>query len=104
MDASLGEKLAALATWRILRSYITENNLPVSVDQIGKGLAVAHAIAVRDDNVNVPNLLSPRQVAAYHHEVFQRHNIPPSRFGGTLFGVSPNLYSSMWCSGCDGKP
>jgi hypothetical protein len=85
-----------------------------------------------DNETGIPYLLSPRQVADYHHKVFKKYGIPPYLFGGTLpaglyipdlfggmilFGVdapvpdgwSPmmfdaNIYSNMWCEGCDASP
>jgi hypothetical protein len=56
-----------------LDNVIGELGLNVTLQQISADLAVAHAQAVildMSDTVGVPGLLSPGQVAGYHHEVF----------------------------------
>ncbi len=119
VNASWFERGAAKYTWWSMSSYISANKLPVTMEQIGGELALAHASAVMGDTSGTPNLLSPTQVANYHHEVFARHNIPPYIFGGTqpIPGVEvpapggwqpvmfdPNTYSNLWCEGCDSTP
>ena len=101
------EKLAAGYTWSSLEGYIADNNLTVSMEQIGAELALSHANAVMGDS---NSLLSPSQVADYHHSVFAGHSIPARIFGGThnpfpVGGIpSANAYSFMWCRGCDSSP
>ena len=111
-----------------LQQYIEENNIDITMSQISEELALAHAQAVMSDmgadSFGVPGLLSPRQVADYHHSVFQNHGIPPSVFGGTISvwtvrfpspgggWVQPifdaNTYSRWWfvgwCTACDTVP
>jgi len=129
IDATWFETLSASYTWWSLSSYIDDYNLSVSMKEIGEELARAHVRSIDEDKLNIPFLLSPRQVADYHHDVFDDYNIPPYLFGGTLpaglyipdlfggiilFGAyapvpdgwSPmmfdaNVYSNMWCEGCD---
>ncbi len=69
-------------------------------------------LAVSGDELGIPHLLSPSQIADYHHEVFASHSISPHVFGGTIgiptmhlgtLSVSPNSYSNLWCNGCDVK-
>ncbi|MEJ2622643.1 MAG: hypothetical protein P8163_21075 [Candidatus Thiodiazotropha sp.] len=125
VDASLFERAAAQHTWSDLSGYIEANNLPVTMEEIGLELAVAHADAVMNDDQGSKNLLSPHQVADYHHTVFAKHGIPAHLFGGThqigghwylpdISVPSPggwaptrfdaNAYSGLWCKGCDVKP
>ncbi len=132
IDATLFEKVSAWYTWWALSSYISDHNLPVAMEEIGKRLARAHANTVEADNISIAYLLSPHQVADYHHEVFKEYGIPPYLFGGTLPGglyipdlfdgillfdisapvpdgwspvmLDANLYSNMWCEGCDTLP
>ena len=133
VKASWFEKWSAKYTWWALSSYISDNHLPVSMKQIGRALAIAHMEAIKLDQINVPNLLSPTQVAEYHHDVFKNYGIPAHLFGGTLpvglyipdisggivlYSVhvpvpsgwsgparfEADLYSSMWCDGCDNQP
>jgi RHS repeat-associated protein len=105
-DMSTPETWAASYTWNRLESFIMGNRLPVTMNQLGIELARAHADFVMRDTQSVPYLLSPKQVSGYHHEVFDRHAIPRSYFGGTRTGNSliNNLYRSTWCSGCDKSP
>lgn len=119
VGAGLSEKLAAAYTWRNLSSHISDNGLTVSMEQIGAELALAHANAVIGDGRGISNLLSPTQVAGYHHSVFRGHGIPAHVFGGThkvpfvsvpvqggwgsvMFDA--NTYSGLWCKGCDSTP
>ena len=116
VNAGIMQRLAAKHTWEDLTNYILENELEVSIEQIGADLAKAHAFAVMNDTNGVTNLLSPQQVADYHHDVFDRHGIPAYIFGGThkvplvyvpaRNGWQPimfdaNSYSELWCDGCD---
>jgi hypothetical protein len=104
VGASWSERVAARFTWHRLNSYIESHNLTVSMDQIGKDEMLAHIDAVTNDSVNIPHLLSPAQVAQYHWDSFRAYGIPSSIFGGTMYGLGPNAYSGLWCSGCDTKP
>ena len=92
------------------------------MEEIGAKLALSHMRATSVDKINIHSLLSPKQVADYHHEVFKKHGIPSYLFGGTLAvpgvyfpvpGVpgrwsqgifDANVYSSLWCKGCDTQP
>jgi hypothetical protein len=116
VGASVIERLAAAYTWSDLKGYIDSNDLNVTMEQVGAELALAHAQAVMGDTSGISSLLSPQQVADYHHAVFANHGIPAHIFGGThsipgvyvpnATGWSPvmfdaNSYSNMWCNGCD---
>lgn len=75
-----------------------------ALNALGVDLMRAHADAVTHDykqKIGIPGLLSPRQAAEYHHEVFRAHNISPMRFGGTPLYISPNITRNFWCHGCD---
>ena len=95
------------------------------MENVGAGLALAHARTVMGDTHGIKGLLSPHQVAQYHHQVFDKHRIPAGIFGGThrIGGhwympdvevptrngwthmiMSPESYSSTWCGGCDTTP
>jgi len=131
VGASRTEKISAGATWYALEFHIWQRDLSVTMEEIGLGLAEAHAEAVINDKTNVSYLLSPRQVADYHHEVFDKHGIGAYVFGGTFgvgveypsdfditatwpfieigweiaeFKADPNWYSGAWCKGCDTDP
>ena len=104
VGASWWENASANYTWSRLESYINDNGLTVSMEQIGAKLALAHVDYVTADTINVHHLLSPTQVAGYHHQVFGGYGIPKTYFGGTRFGNSPNTYSWAWCGGCDVRP
>lgn len=98
------EEFAARRAWNRLESYLKRKELTVSMEEIGAKLALAHAHAVRADTINVHHLLSPVQVASYHHDVLGTYGIPKSYFGGTIYGLPANTYSGIWCRGCDNKP
>lgn len=119
------EELAASHTWSDLEGYIKDNNLNVSMEKVGADLALAHARTVMGDTHGVKGLLSPHQVAQYHHQVFDKHSIPAGIFGGThrIGGhwympdvevptrngwthmiMPPESYSGTWCGGCDSTP
>ena len=132
IDATWFEKLSAGYTWWALSSYIDDYNLSVSMEEIGRQLARAHVRSIDADRFSIPSLLSPRQVADYHHKVFDKYGIPPYLFGGTLLGglyipdifdgillfgiyapvpngwspvmLDANSYSNMWCDDCDTQP
>lgn len=86
---------------------------PIKLNQLGIDLMIEHAKTVTSDlsncTGNVPGLLSPEQVAKYHHIVFKKHGIGSFLlssdgswlFGGTLFNLPSNLYRPIWCNACD---
>jgi len=88
-------------------------NDPVKLNELGVQLMIQHAKSVTWDMEqcigNVPGLLSPEQVAKYHHDVFKRFGIGSDflgsdgswLFGGTLFNLPANLYRPIWCRACD---
>ncbi|BAP56384.1 hypothetical protein THII_2087 [Thioploca ingrica] len=88
-------------------------NDPVRLNQLGVALMLEHAKAVTYDLKtcigNIPGLLSPEQVAEYHHAVFNNFGIGSFLlgsdgswlFGGTLFNLPANLYRPIWCKACD---
>ncbi len=125
VDAGIWEELAAEHTWSDLDGYISDNKLNVSMKKIGADLALAHARAVIGDTHGIKGLLSPHQVAQYHHQVFDKYSIPAGIFGGThrIGGhwympdvevpsssgwthmiIPPESYSDTWCGGCDTTP
>lgn len=86
---------------------------PEKLNALGVDLMIEHAKAVTIDLENcvgnVPGVLSPEQVAQYHHVVFEKHGISSFLlgsdgswlFGGTLFNLPANLYRPVWCRACD---
>ncbi len=104
VDASWWERASASYTWSRLESYISDNGLTVTMEQIGLKLVEAHINFVTKDRTSVNHLLSPKQISDYHHDVFHDYGIPKSYFGGTRFGNAPNAYSGAWCGGCDTRP
>ena len=86
---------------------------PVRLNELGVRLMQAHINAVKDDYKhcmgNVPGLLSPEQVAIYHHAVFKEFGVGAQwldsdgswLFGGTLFNLPASLYRPIWCRACD---
>ena len=87
---------------------------PEKLQKLGVELMKAHINAtnhdVRECSGNVPGLLSPKQVAKYHHAVFKMLGIGSTLwndtdgswlFGGTLFNLPPDLYRPIWCTACD---
>lgn len=86
---------------------------PLRLNELGVALMKAHVWAVNQDMDNclgnVPGLLSPEQVAHYHHAVFGSFGIGRQwidssgswLFGGTLFNLPPSLYRPVWCRACD---
>ncbi len=89
------------------------NNDPVKLNLLGVDLMLEHAKAVNKDIIdcsgNIPGLLDPEQVAAYHLDVFKKHGIGSFLlgsdgswlFGGTLFNLPASLYRPLWCNACD---
>lgn len=87
---------------------------PEKLHELGVALMKAHINATKFDyencTGNVPGLLSPDQVAEYHHVVFNQFGIGARLwndtngswlFGGTLLNLPPNLYRPVWCNACD---
>ena len=82
------------------------NDGVLNIDQIRVDLANAHIQFTDLDTSGVPGLLNPGQIAEYHHQVFSRHGLPSTAFGGTPFtGAVREAYftRSIWCGGCDWK-
>ena len=86
-----------------LIAYGLWKGLTVNLEEVGIALMRAHVRAVDADKDGVMYLLSPDQVALYHHEVFASFGLPKNTFGGTSSG---NLWETSltrvgWCLGCD---
>ena len=89
---------------------VTSETIDSLYRETGLMLAAAHARAVdqdvRDNRGNVPGLLSPAQVSAYHQEVFQSLGLPASTYGGTPYSLVPDvlelgLTSGLYAKGSD---
>ncbi|WP_290982862.1 RHS repeat-associated core domain-containing protein [Ferrovibrio sp.] len=96
--ASINDRLNAFS-----RIYAGKD---VNIMQIRVDLMRAHVIAVDSDARGAPGLLSPRQVAEYHHEVFVLHGLPATAFGGTPFTGrlgEANWTRAVWCNRCDNR-
>lgn len=86
---------------------------PEKLNQLGVDLMIEHAKYVTDDIRscigNVPGVLSPEQVAEYHHNVFKKHGVGSFLldsdgswlFGGTLLNFPASTYRPIWCGACD---
>lgn len=77
---------------------------PLDLNEVGIRIMQAHVAAVDADKLGTPGLLSPRQAAAYHHDVFAEYGLPATTFGGTpmtggLWEASAT--KAIWCRGCD---
>lgn len=85
------------------------NGVDVDTRDVQIRLMNAHALAVNADNLGVPGLLNPRQIAVYHHQVFNDLGLPNATFGGTpltgmLWEADVSRYyvpGLDWCKGCD---
>lgn len=75
--ASINNRLQAFA-----RVYM---GVPLDIDQVRVELANAHIRFTDLDTSGIPGLLNPSQIAEYHHQVFRRHGLPSTAFGGTPF-------------------
>lgn len=78
----------------------------LNIDQVRVDLATAHINFTDGDRLGVRGLLNPGQIAEYHHQVFDRHSLPPTTFGGTpLTGAIGEAWVTRpaWCGGCDWK-
>jgi len=76
----------------------------IDLDQIGIDLMNRHVEFTDRDTTDTRGLLSPRQVARFHHLVFRAHGLPPTAFGGTpVTGHvrEANFTRDIWCRGCD---
>lgn len=94
--ASINSRLQAFA-----RVYTGSE---LDIEAVRLDLARAHARAVDLDNLNVPGLLNPVQIARYHHVVFANYGLPSTAFGGTPHTGSlgeANAFRWVWCRGCD---
>lgn len=64
-----------------------------------------HAEETTKDFTSVPFLLSPQQVADYHHIIFNTYGLPAYTFGGSPFGTTAIPGATLiWCRGCDDTP
>jgi hypothetical protein len=59
---------------------------------------------VTTDNIGTKNFLSVDQVSTYHHDVFARHGLAPTTFGGTFItgtSVEAHIWSGvgLWGNG-----
>ncbi|KNC66282.1 hypothetical protein AC626_17965 [Pseudoalteromonas rubra] len=80
------------------------NGVEVDMQDVKLQLMNKHAEFVEADNLGVPGLLNPRQIAEYHHQVFNGLGLPSSTFGGTpLTGAlwEADVWDPIWCKGCD---
>ena len=76
----------------------------VNIDQVRGDLVEAHSKAVKRDTEGRLGLLDPGQVYDYHKDVFAKHGLPSTAFGGTPFTGQrweSYLTRGIWCSGCD---
>lgn len=81
------------------------------IKKVGLEVAKQHIKYVHHDyqagNIGqVRGLLSLKQMADYHHDVFRKFNIPSSFYGGTWLDNVPNdaefkLYGDLYCHDCD---
>jgi RHS repeat-associated protein len=80
----------------------------INLNEVGVKLMRAHVAWTDGDKLGVKGLLSPRQIATYHHDVFVEYNLPETAFGGTP--MTGSLWESTatsrlpfigWCWGCD---
>lgn len=80
------------------------------IREVGKEVARQHAKYVREDYRehygNEKGLLSPRQIAHYHHAAFKRFGVEPDTYGGTWLKAVPDdvefrIYGALYCHDCD---
>ena len=100
-DETKGRVLTALQRRDKKRGSGDARSRDNDVRAIGRALARAHARSVREDlsahRGSTPGLLTPRQVMAYHHEVFAAFGLPRTTYGGTpLFGVPHGV--QLWAA------
>ena len=76
----------------------------LNLEEVGIKLMNAHVAWTDSDKLGVRGLLSPRQIATYHHDVFAEYGLPSTTFGGTPITGSlweASATASVWCTGCD---
>jgi RHS repeat-associated protein len=111
---TMWQKTSSKFTWTVLRVNLEVNayldgtsiDIDATMQHIGLDLARAHAAAVDvdlRDQIGVPGLLSPQQVANYHWDVFSKYGVSKGAFGGTLGKLPASSYPVTWCEGCDGN-
>uniref|UniRef100_UPI0023E875D3 RHS repeat protein n=1 Tax=Pseudoalteromonas rubra TaxID=43658 RepID=UPI0023E875D3 len=77
---------------------------PLDLNEVGIKLMEAHVAWTDGDRLGVHGLLSPRQIAVYHHDVFAEYGLPTTTFGGTpMTGAlwEASATRAIWCWGCD---
>ena len=83
------------------------------IEAIGAKIAKRHiewvTLDYRNRTGKVPGLLSLRQLARYHHNVFEEEGIPSHFYGGTYLESVPNqwefeAYGDWYCHDCDPHP
>jgi len=87
-----------------LKLNATRAGVEIDLDQIGIDLMNRHVEFTDRDTTDTRGLLSPRQVARFHHLVFRTRGLPPTAFGGTpLTGQlrEADFTRNIWCQGCD---
>lgn len=60
-------------------------NRHADLTAIRRDLTNAYINSVDNDRAGKIGLLNPAQIAKYHHEVFAKHGLPATAFGGTPF-------------------
>jgi len=90
---------------------IGEKNKKIA--EIGVEIAKQHMKSVNFDYAakqgHFPGRLSLRQLAEYHHKVFEKQGIPRDYYGGTWLEIIPDewefeLYGDWYCHDCDPLP
>jgi len=88
--------------WLLLNARVA--GIVIDLDQIGIELMNRHVDFTDRDRAGTQGLLSPRQVARFHHLVFRAHGLPSTAFGGTpITGrlQEANFTRDIWCRRCD---
>jgi len=92
-------------TNRWLRHVAAVEGVTLDEEQLGISLMTRHAEETTKDFTSVPFLLSPQQVADYHHIIFNTYGLPAYTFGGSPFGTTAIPGATLiWCRGCDDTP
>ncbi|WP_447894313.1 RHS repeat-associated core domain-containing protein [Vreelandella sp. GE22] len=97
--------IMASANFR-LKSAAFFRGIDIDTKDVQVRLMNAHANAVEQDDLGVPGLLNPVQIAEYHHDIFNDLGLPNSTFGGTPITGTPGeatVWDWLWCKGCDSK-
>jgi len=97
-----------------LKWYAARHTQTIDLTDVGASIMVAHVDATKGEvsaatnsdsaDVGIPGKLSARQIAQYHHEVFELLELPPQTFGGTpITGAlrEADLTKFLWCRSCD---